>query len=294
MAHWQAGEWIKSVLKRTPGVENASVVLTKRKASFKRTMRYVCDTCHRAGESQKSNARSDKLDIPAADETSEWIRDTDVMTYDGVKTLEAGKIGEAKTGDACREERSARGGARSRQRTRANTMTRASRKAHVSQEGSVERPSMIRECWANPTRRNARYASAAPTLYAVERVEATELPLGSNRPRTSCALARQCESWKPSAKRSARRQSRSKSIGPRGASAIKAGASTQAQFSEETTTPTGKGQTNKRRWARNYLRHCATTYEEQLAALFGVVGKKRLRADLLRVEGSSNGSQSGG
>ena len=153
---------------------------------------------------------------------------------------------------------------KSRQRTRAKTMTRAMKPEQQRTLAKKElrergwRPSMIRDLLGEPdaTKRNPRYASAAPmALYAVERVktaEATEAFRSRLEQAEAAHAARsQAQRRVMETKRKAQRsngqtRSRSKSIGPRArAQASRPGSRTRKRGSsnEETTTPTGKVQT---------------------------------------------------
>ena len=151
------------------------------------------------------------------------------------------------------------------------------------------RPSMIRDLLGEPdaTKRNPRYASAAPmALYAVERVktaEATEAfrsrleQAEAAHAARSQAARRVMETRRKAALEWADTVTIEVDWPASSSAAIKAGVENWQAWQFERGNYDADGQSadtaTKRRWARNYLRHCATTYEEQLAALFGVVGK---------------------
>ena len=106
-------------------------------------------------------------------------------------------------------------------------------------------------------------------------------PARTGRSRTRCALAGGASSHGNQAQSAALEWADTVTIEvdwPASSSAaIKAGVENWEAWQFERGNYDADGQSadaaTKRRWARNYLRHCATTYEEQLAALFGVVGK---------------------
>ena len=151
------------------------------------------------------------------------------------------------------------------------------------------RPTMIRDLLGEPDEleTNPKYRSAAPmALYAAGRVIAAE---DTDDFRARLAKAEGAHAARSAAAQRSMETRRQAAIEwadtvpidtdwPASAKqAIREGVEhwTFRQYDRGNYDADGKSAdpSTKRRWARNYLRHCATSYEGELVELFGVVGK---------------------